>query len=310
MVVLDTRRRSRRPRLVLVAACALLIAGVVAATVVNRQYQYQALSFTERGDKLIVRVVDPNADPSSTTPSSRRWPEHQGEDVAVSPPFVGTMFTFSARDSEDMDQLHRLEAAEKCSGTLNASGPRCQEGLESPKDDDGETEIQFGRATKLGDMFWHSSPSATGKGESLAGMKLRNKTVAEALPLIAAKGVKVVAYYDSRNAPSSTTSANPPTAGTYRTHPRSPRARSCSGPARRRRSSSRMPLPRGRRSRRERRVGAEAQRQATVSHRSLKPSTPNGASSRADPLDPKATRWSRSSMANRARSDGHTRLTA
>jgi hypothetical protein len=35
----------------------------------------------------------------------------------------------------------------------------------------------------------------------LAGLTVRNKTVGEVLPLIAARGVKVAAYYDSADGP-------------------------------------------------------------------------------------------------------------
>jgi hypothetical protein len=204
VVSLDTRRRSPRPRLVLIAACSLLIAGVVAATLINRpgQEQTQALSFNEQGDKLIVRVVDPNADPKQYNSEFKKMGlDITVKAVPVSPPFVGTMVSFSARNSEDMDRLHRLEAGEKCSGTLNASDPGCQDGLELPKNYDGETEIQFGRKAKPGEMYWHSSSSATEKGEALAGLKIENETVAEVLPQIEARNVKVVAYYATSDSP-------------------------------------------------------------------------------------------------------------
>ena len=64
-----------RPRLALAGAFSLLIVGVVAATVVRSpgQDQPRALSFTDTGNSVIVRVVDPNPTRSATTPSSRRW---------------------------------------------------------------------------------------------------------------------------------------------------------------------------------------------------------------------------------------------
>ena len=204
VISLDTRRRSHRPRLVLVAACSLLIAGIVAATLVNQpgQEQAQALSFSESGDKLIVRVVDPTADPKRFNAEFKKMGlDITVKAVPVSPPFVGTMVGFSARNSEDMDKLHRLEAGEKCSGTLNASDPGCQDGLELPKNYDGETEVQFGRKAKPGEMYWHSSSEATEKGEALAGLTIENKTVGEVLPQIEARNVKVVAWYASSDAP-------------------------------------------------------------------------------------------------------------
>jgi len=194
VISLGARRGPARPRLLLAAACTLLIAGVVGATLVNRpdQDQPQALSFTPHGDKIVVRVVDLNADPKRYNAEFKKM----GLDikltvVPVSPPFVGQMVSFSGRSEHDMNQLNRLEPGELCNGTLNASDPGCQDGLEVPKNYDGHTEIQFGRAAKPGEMYQHMSGSATEKGEALAGLKIRNKTVAEVLPLVEARGVKV-----------------------------------------------------------------------------------------------------------------------
>lgn len=190
-------RRSQPRRLALVAACTLLIAGAVAATVVNRpdQSQPQALSFTERGDKLIVRVVDPNADPKRYNAEFKKMGLNIKVDaVPVSPPFVGQMISFSGRNQKDMDQLHRLEPGEQCNGTLTAADPGCQDGLELPRDYDGQTVIQFGRAAKPGELYRHTSSNATDKGEVLAGLALENKTVAQVLPLILARGVQKVTY--------------------------------------------------------------------------------------------------------------------
>ena len=214
---LAPRRTTARPRLALAVACTLLIGGVVAATVVNPpgQDQPQALSFTERGDKLIVRVVDPTADPKRYNAEFKKMGlDIKVKAVAVSPPFVGTMVSFSADDSAQMDQLHRLEPGELCNGTLNASDPGCQNGLELPKNYTGTTEIQFGRKAKPGEMYWHSSSGATEKGEALAGLAIHNKTVAAVLPLIEARGVKVVAYYASSDSPKFADIGQPP-AGWY-----------------------------------------------------------------------------------------------
>lgn len=217
VIPLAGKRGPVRPRIALVAAMTLLIAGVIAATAVNRpdQNQPQALSFTERGDKLIVRVVDPNADPKRYNAEFKKMGLNiKVKAVPVSPPSVGTMISFSAGSSTEMDQLHRLEPGEKCNGTLNASDPGCQGGLELPKNYTGKTEIQFGRKAKPGEMYWHMSSSATEKGESLAGLAIQNRTVAEVLPLIESRGVKVHAYYASSDAPNFDDIGKPP-AGWY-----------------------------------------------------------------------------------------------
>jgi hypothetical protein len=198
--VVPLLRRPQPRRLALVAACTLLIAGVVAATVVDNpdQSQPQALSFTERGDKLIVRVVDPNADPKRYNAEFKKLGlDVTVQSVPVSPPWVGRMISFSGRNEKDMRQLRMLEPGELCNGTLNASDPGCQEGVELPKNYDGKTEIQFGRAAKQGELYIHSSSSATDKGEVLAGLTVKNKTVAQVLPLVKARGVREIEFLTS-----------------------------------------------------------------------------------------------------------------
>jgi len=192
------RRTSHRPRLLLAAASLLIIGGVVAATVVNRpdQDQSEALSVTPHGDKLIIRVVDPTADPQEYNRELKRL----GLDVKVlavpvSAPFVGTMVSFSGRNDSDMAQLHRLEPGELCNGTLNATDPGCQDGLEIPKTYDGQTEIQFGRAAKPGELYFHFSSKVDDPGEAMHGAKWQNRTVAEVKQVLAERHLKVAEYY-------------------------------------------------------------------------------------------------------------------
>jgi hypothetical protein len=195
-------RQVRRPRrLVLAAAATLLIAGAVGATVVNRphQDQPQALSFTEHGDKLVVRVVDPNADPKRYNEEFKRMGlDVTVKSVAASPPWVGRMLSYTGRNDHEMRQIRMLKPGELCNGTLNASDPGCQEGVLLPKTFDGKTEIQFGRVAKPGEMYYHSSSSATDKGEVLAGLTVTNKTIDQVLPLVHGRGVSKVEYLDSR----------------------------------------------------------------------------------------------------------------
>ncbi|GAB2635697.1 hypothetical protein [Kribbella swartbergensis] len=217
-VALDTRRRPARPRPVLVAAAGLLIAGVVAATLLNRpgQDQPQALSFTEQGDKLIVRVVDPNADPKQYNAEFKKMGlDITVQAIPVSPRYVGDIVSFTARNQHEMDQLHRLEPGEKCPGTLNASDAGCQGGLELPRSYDGQSVVDFGRAAKPGERYQVTSSSATEKGEALAGLAIKNKTVAEVLPLIADRGVKVVRYQNGSQ-------AQPTPPGTWFVHDATP----------------------------------------------------------------------------------------
>ncbi|MEV8373947.1 hypothetical protein AB0P21_14470 [Kribbella sp. NPDC056861] len=204
VTALVPRRTPNRPRLALAAACTLLIAGVVAAAVVDgpAQNQPQALSFTEFGDKLIVRVVDPNADPKRYNAEFKKMGLNvKVKAVPVSPPSEGRMITFTAGSGQQLDQLRILAPGEKCNGTLNASDPGCQDGLEVPKNYRGDTEILFGRQAKPGEQYLQRSSSATETGESLAGLRIANKTVGAVLPLIGSKGVQVQAYYASSDSP-------------------------------------------------------------------------------------------------------------
>lgn len=207
------RRTSRRPRLLLAAASLVVIGGVVAATVVNRpgQDQSEALSVTAHGDKLIIRVVDPAADPKEYNRELKRL----GLDVKVlavpvSAPFVGKMVSFSGRDDSDMAQLHRLEPGELCNGTLNASDPGCQDGLEIPKNYDGQTEIQFGRAAKPGELYFHFSSKVDDPGEAMHGAKWRDRTVAEVKQVLAERHLKVAEYYDANQPPNAQAIPAPP----------------------------------------------------------------------------------------------------
>jgi hypothetical protein len=193
------RRTPARPRLLLAAASLLLIGGVIAATMANRpdQDRTEALWVTAHGDKLIIRVVDPTADPQEYNRELKRLGlDVQVLAVPVSPPFVGVMVSYTGRNDHDTAQLHRLEPGENCNGTLNATDPGCQEGLEIPKNYDGQTEIQFGRAAKPGELYYHFSSNVDDPGEAMHGAKWRNRTVAEVKHVLAERKLKIAAYYD------------------------------------------------------------------------------------------------------------------
>ncbi|MGW7679126.1 hypothetical protein ACWGID_00145 [Kribbella sp. NPDC054772] len=195
VVALAPRRSPRR--LVLAAACTLLIGGVVAGAFVNRPHQDQpeALSFTQHGNTLIVRVVDPTADPERYNAEFKKMGLNVTvHAVPVSPPGVGGIISFSGRDEHDMSQLRIVKAGELCNGTLNASDPGCQEGVELPRNYKGVTEIEFGRAAKKDEVYRHTSSSATEKGEVLAGLTVKNKTVAQIRPLLEGRGIRLVEY--------------------------------------------------------------------------------------------------------------------
>lgn len=222
VITLEKRRQPRS--LILVAAASLLVAGVIGATVVQQpgDDRPQALSFNEQGGKVIVRVVDPNADPKRYNADFKAMGLNiTVKAVPVSPPKVGKWSSHAVWKSSDMDKLRLLEPGEKCSGTLNASDPGCQDGLEVDRSIEGKVEIDFGRAAKAGEMYSHMSSSATEKGEAMEGMKVRNRTVAEVLPEIEAKGLKVN-HYLTGNQPQLDSSESAP--GNWYVHDASPYA--------------------------------------------------------------------------------------
>lgn len=198
---LAPRRTPNRPRLVLAAACTLLIGGVVAATMVNSPGQDlpQALSVTDQGDWLTVRVVDENADPEAYNQQFKKLGLNiKVKMVPVAPSAVGKYATFQYNVGSDGAKLGLLKPGENCPATLNASDPGCQYGVEVGKKFKGKAEIMFGRAAKPGEMYQYMPSEANAPGEELAGMVYKNKRVAEVQKLIAARGVTIGSYLNSK----------------------------------------------------------------------------------------------------------------
>ncbi|GAA0578357.1 hypothetical protein HPO96_14180 [Kribbella sandramycini] len=192
-----TARAPRRPRMLIALAASLLIVGLVGAALVSRpgQNQPQALSFTERGDKIIVRVVDFEADAARYTADFQRMGlDIKVNVVPVSPPFVGQLSSFSGRTEQDTSQFRLLAPGEACNGTLTAADPGCQDGLEVPKNYNGKSTIEFGRTAKPGEQYYHTSLSATDKGELLEGLNLDGLKVGDAVPLVKTRAVQQIGY--------------------------------------------------------------------------------------------------------------------
>lgn len=201
VVSLDTRRRSARPRVLIAAACTLVIAGLVTAAVVNRPGQDlpQALSVTDHGDRLIVRVVDQNADPKAYNQQFKKLGlDIKVKMVPVAPTAVGKYATFLYYAGSDGTKLGLLKPGENCPATQNASDPGCQYGVEVGKTFKGKAEILFGRAARPGEMYTYIPKDASAPGEELAGLSYKNKRVAEVQKLIAARGVAIGGYLNSK----------------------------------------------------------------------------------------------------------------
>ncbi len=203
--------RPARPRLALAGAFSLLIVGIVAATVVRSpgQDQPRALSFTDTGSSVIVRVVDPNADPKRYNAEFKAMGlKVKVESVPVSAPWVGKFASYAVPD--ERSNLTLLAPGEKCNGTLNASDPGCQDGVEVPKDLKGWAEIQFGRVAKKGEMYHHFSSNIDDPGEILAGVKFRGLTIAQVRPVLAAHGLTIESYHAAGTRPETGPIDTPP----------------------------------------------------------------------------------------------------
>ncbi|GAA1554866.1 hypothetical protein GCM10009789_05400 [Kribbella sancticallisti] len=200
VVSIETRRRPARPRVLLVAAAGLLIAGVIAGTVITRPGQDlpQALSVTDQGDWLTVRVVDPDADPKAYNEQFKKLGLNiKVKMVPVSPSGVRSYATFLSYEGSDDAKLGLLEPGENCPPTLTANDPACQYGVEVGKSFKGRAEIEFGRPARSGELYRHSPGEANAPGEELAGVKYRNLRVSDVQKILASRGMTVATYLNS-----------------------------------------------------------------------------------------------------------------
>jgi len=200
-VSFEPRRRPARPRLVFAAAAGLLIAGLVAAAVVNRPGQDlpQAMSVTDQGEWLTVRVIDQNADPKAYNQQFKKLGlDIKVKMVPVAPSAVGKYATFQYNVGSDGSKLGLLKPGENCPATLNATDPGCQYGVEVGKKFKGKAEIHFGRAARPGERYQYIPSDAAAAGEELAGLSYKNKRVSEVQKLIAARGVTIGGYLNSK----------------------------------------------------------------------------------------------------------------
>lgn len=184
-----------RGRLALAAGALVVAASIAAAsTSLPGQDQPRALSVVDQGDSVIVRVVDPTADAKRLNREFARLGLNiKVTTLAVSPSRVGEISKLDVTKSSGF--VRSLAPGEKCPGTLTAADPGCQEGLEVSKRLRGKVTVEFGRPAKPGEMYWLMAMSADAPGEVLHGVKFRNRTVAEVLPLIAARGQQPELYY-------------------------------------------------------------------------------------------------------------------
>ncbi|GGP84255.1 hypothetical protein [Streptosporangium pseudovulgare] len=214
------RRWSARRWLVAVSVTAVVTGAALAVTVVMppddvgsmQMGATRALAFTEDGDYVDVRIMDPDADP-------RRYRQDftaRGLNVdlqmkAVSPSLAGKMISvssparlvtygsdggFEVRDTDEKNvRIEGIEDESGCGDMWCQAGVRIPVGLRLP------ITIVFGRPARPGERY-EITGDPTARGEVLEGLTLRNRTVAEVEALLRQRHTTVETYYQAPPPPS------------------------------------------------------------------------------------------------------------
>ncbi|MFI6326043.1 hypothetical protein ACIBG8_51590 [Nonomuraea sp. NPDC050556] len=178
------RRSPLRRRLVvgLVAAAAAVAALLLAPGLLRdgTSYANAAVEVHREGDNWVARIKDPFADHALYADAFQAvGVDLTLELVPVSPTAVGRVVTMGGGD-----EGHSLGSGTEPDGRLR---------LEVSVGIKGKVFMRVGRPARP-DERYYSATDATIAGESLAGLKLEGRSVAEVLPEITARGVKAVYY--------------------------------------------------------------------------------------------------------------------
>lgn len=175
------RRSPFRRRLIIglaaVAAALLFAPGLMRD---STSYANSAVEVHREGDTWVARIKDPFADHALYAEAFQAV----GVDLAlalvpVSPTAVGRVVTMGGGD-----EGHVMGSGQEPDGRLR---------LEVSVGIKGKVFMRVGRTAKP-DERYYSATDATLAGESLAGLRLEGRSVAEVLPEITARGVKVLYY--------------------------------------------------------------------------------------------------------------------
>jgi hypothetical protein len=200
MATAPGRRLPARRRRVLLIGVPLAAAAAVAAAIAiparshphRTNVRLAALSFTPQGKYLVVKVVDPYADPKRY---AREFAAHgmriQLKLVPVSPSIVGTVVMMDGGEG-----IETITAKGKC--WTGGGGYACPVGVRIPIGYKPSAGIVFGRAARPGETYM-STTSAFATGEELHCVDIRGRTVADAVAMIKNHKMSVALYnYESR----------------------------------------------------------------------------------------------------------------
>lgn len=175
-----------------------VVAGLLAATVlvtVGRPGDDtpQALSFTTRGDQIIVRVLDPKADSERYNAEFRE----RGLDIKlkllpVSPSSVGQ--NLGVETSGPTNPTKDIEVFDDPTGCMMDGSYPCVPGFKIPRDFKGAAVLYFGRAAAP-DERYAVGGSIDARNEPLDGVRWRNRPVAEVVKILASRGYTVEKFY-------------------------------------------------------------------------------------------------------------------
>ncbi|QNE21605.1 hypothetical protein F1D05_31380 [Kribbella qitaiheensis] len=193
------RRRRKAIRLaVRTALPALVAAGVLAAVIVARHETLptgqspipvaSVLQFVPQGKYLVIKVVDPAADPARI---NKELADH-GLNIqitlpAVSPSLVGTDTGTRIEGGEVIG-----ESTEPANCWKTGAKP-CVPVFRIPKDFKGHAELGIGRPADAGETFDRTG-QVDAPGELLHGLQWRGKTVGEVRTMLAQRNAKIFEF--------------------------------------------------------------------------------------------------------------------
>jgi hypothetical protein len=189
------QRRSRRRWAVILPVAAVATAAAVVAIATDTGpspahhagVQLAALSFSTEAKYLVVKVMDPFADPARYR---KEFAAHglnvDLKMVPASPSIVGT-FVGGAID----DRIKVITAKGRCD---TGGGRSCPVEVKIPVNYTGHAMLAFGRPARTGENYNTTAP-VTAPGEMLHGVDLTHRTVTQLRALLAKRHITIAEYH-------------------------------------------------------------------------------------------------------------------